>query len=346
LVYLFDISMFFNGGSKMNKKGFIIPSIIAVIIVVSVVALWSNTDNEYGWAVSKIVSPINRTLPKLSLSGSVSPSSVSLLTRQAQAFTVTVSASGGSGAYRYSYFNADGFGGVNQTVGTQLCTAGTYSCTRNLYWSNAGSYVVRTRVRVTDRSGAYVEQIFNSSVVVKAANQTCTLEGGIVNSAGCCSGLTKIYALTTTVGCDTLIAGNPGYCTKCGDGVCKSPENICSCPADCAQTPKCTGSNSTLLTRFSNSSCTDSSGSFSSYCLNNSVVLFGCNSGLGKCVNVAYDCTPYNTTCSGGYCSMCKTGYRWVNSSSPVKGCVPNVIGCNVVPPGCVCMGNNMVACP
>ncbi|MCX6709741.1 MAG: DNRLRE domain-containing protein [Candidatus Woesearchaeota archaeon] len=77
------------------------------------------------------------------------------------------------------------------------------------------------------------------------SQKPCTSEGGIVNSAGCCSGLTKIYALTTTAGCDTLIAGNPGYCTKCGDGICKSPENKCSCPSDCSlTTPTCTDSDS------------------------------------------------------------------------------------------------------
>ncbi len=80
-------------------------------------------------------------------------------------------------------------------------------------------------------------------------NSSCIDEG---NSLGavvpdnhniCCEGLTRIATIepkgetciingTCTKQCITYV-GNEGYCTKCGDGLCKDPENFCNCPEDC-----------------------------------------------------------------------------------------------------------------
>jgi eight-cysteine-cluster-containing protein len=66
----------------------------------------------------------------------------------------------------------------------------------------------------------------------------------------CCEGLTEWES-----GLDTrkvvngacvasnLISGVPiGTCIKCGDGICKSPENLCNCPQDCKANQTCTDS--------------------------------------------------------------------------------------------------------
>ncbi|MEM7819749.1 MAG: hypothetical protein QXD48_02890 [Candidatus Aenigmatarchaeota archaeon] len=57
------------------------------------------------------------------------------------------------------------------------------------------------------------------------------------NQNVCCPGLTVIQVVSPKT-CEP-IAGTYGYCTKCGDGICKYPENACNCPKDCdnAQCP-------------------------------------------------------------------------------------------------------------
>ncbi|MEM4244818.1 MAG: hypothetical protein QXR60_01255 [Candidatus Nanoarchaeia archaeon] len=66
------------------------------------------------------------------------------------------------------------------------------------------------------------------------------------NTNVCCPKLTEIQALTvistkcapgikcgpSSFDCQPLV-GNRGYCTKCGNGICKYPENVCNCPSDC-----------------------------------------------------------------------------------------------------------------
>ncbi len=65
----------------------------------------------------------------------------------------------------------------------------------------------------------------------------------------CCEGLTKIKSVSPFSrdpecvdynGCplfptptECLMFGGSIVCTKCGDGICKDPENICNCPEDC-----------------------------------------------------------------------------------------------------------------
>ncbi|RLJ04969.1 MAG: hypothetical protein DRP08_00380 [Candidatus Aenigmatarchaeota archaeon] len=67
----------------------------------------------------------------------------------------------------------------------------------------------------------------------------CIEEGGrgSIYNDQCCKGLTRIAKCFETVekSEDNCICINDGefYCTKCGDGVCKSPENKCNCPEDC-----------------------------------------------------------------------------------------------------------------
>jgi len=56
------------------------------------------------------------------------------------------------------------------------------------------------------------------------------------NTNFCCPGLKQIPAISPA-NCQPLL-GTRGYCTKCGDGICKSPENLCNCPEDC-QTKIC-----------------------------------------------------------------------------------------------------------
>lgn len=67
----------------------------------------------------------------------------------------------------------------------------------------------------------------------------CIKEGTRITSIGqkCCPGLEKINDCQLTESgeciCATVPGGATGYCTNCGDGICKPPENKCNCPADC-----------------------------------------------------------------------------------------------------------------
>ncbi len=58
-------------------------------------------------------------------------------------------------------------------------------------------------------------------------------------SAKCCAGLQSISCAKP--GKDGTCEACTGafFCTKCGDGICKSPENECNCPEDCAKTQGC-----------------------------------------------------------------------------------------------------------
>ncbi|MFH1365401.1 MAG: hypothetical protein ABIH28_02365 [archaeon] len=62
----------------------------------------------------------------------------------------------------------------------------------------------------------------------------------------CCAGLTEWNSgmdtrkVVDNICIETgLVSGLPvGTCINCGDGICKSPENICNCPKDCSVTKK------------------------------------------------------------------------------------------------------------
>ncbi|MEA3343531.1 MAG: hypothetical protein U9Q92_05160 [archaeon] len=69
----------------------------------------------------------------------------------------------------------------------------------------------------------------------------CITEGQInyFGDPPCCEGLNQISnAAPMKEDCIARPDGS-GYCTKCGDGMCKSPENKCNCPEDCPS--KCAG---------------------------------------------------------------------------------------------------------
>jgi hypothetical protein len=53
------------------------------------------------------------------------------------------------------------------------------------------------------------------------------------NTVGCCAGLSRIATMVKTGSSCAILVGGRGYCTKCGDYVCRSPENECNCPVDC-----------------------------------------------------------------------------------------------------------------
>lgn len=48
----------------------------------------------------------------------------------------------------------------------------------------------------------------------------------------CCEGLVEIGAIDETE-MGTMVMTDVNYCTNCGDGICKSPENVYNCPEDC-----------------------------------------------------------------------------------------------------------------
>jgi len=80
----------------------------------------------------------------------------------------------------------------------------------------------------------------------------CIPEGGsgavVPDELECCPGLTAI-SCATPGGLDDPSPGTDGcmpcvgafYCTACGDGVCKDPENACNCPEDCAEVQQLCG---------------------------------------------------------------------------------------------------------
>ncbi len=82
-------------------------------------------------------------------------------------------------------------------------------------------------------------------VVDNGCDPKCIPEGGsgavVPDSPQCCLGLVAIPCDKSNIdpagnvacmSCDGAF-----FCTKCGDGVCKEPENVCNCPADCKEVP-------------------------------------------------------------------------------------------------------------
>lgn len=162
-----------------------------------------------------------------------------------------------------------------------------------------------------DGSCKYAYFICNDTISTGVyRNATCVPDSVNGAKCGCPSGYTAAY------GSDNKMIG-------------------CAPPA---AAPTCSGSDSSLLTRFSPSSCINSSGTFYSYCSGTVAYMRGCNVASGVCVvTPAYDCAPYNMTCGGspaGYCNACKSGYTWVvDAAHPSSGCKPssctNYPGCD-----------------
>jgi len=69
----------------------------------------------------------------------------------------------------------------------------------------------------------------------KDLKQECTPEGEKMyfGKPSCCPGLVPIPVMELIN--NTCVGAGDGssYCTKCGDGICKKPENKCNCPSDC-----------------------------------------------------------------------------------------------------------------
>ncbi len=78
-----------------------------------------------------------------------------------------------------------------------------------------------------------------NGLTAKCKSVNCIKEGGYLgalvpsNTNVCCPKLTEIPASSLIKGICQTTAGSRGYCTKCGNGVCKPPENVCNCPSDC-----------------------------------------------------------------------------------------------------------------
>ncbi len=90
----------------------------------------------------------------------------------------------------------------------------------------------------------------NRALIYAPLVGSCASEGGKYSKVyanypkTCCAGLLEwMSGMDTTieqngqcVQVQTLVAGSPiGTCLKCGDGVCKFPENKCNCAADCGE---------------------------------------------------------------------------------------------------------------
>ena len=154
----------------------------------------------------------------------------------------------------------------------------------------------------------------NGSVCLHGAcslSNNCIGEGGSLgavvpeNNNVCCNGLKGISSSEFIQGRCQVLVGNRGYCTKCGDGVCKSPENQCNCPEDCANATTCTdsdGGKNYLVKGFINET---SSGSGSwDFCLNNTTTLveYFCENNVKK--KEYYMCEYLGPTfvCKDGAC--------------------------------------------
>jgi hypothetical protein len=80
------------------------------------------------------------------------------------------------------------------------------------------------------------------SICVKPI-EDCAKEGekNYFGKPSCCEGLTQIsnFAIAESYPIQCIApADGSGFCTKCGDGICKSPENKCNCPEDCKEETK------------------------------------------------------------------------------------------------------------
>jgi hypothetical protein len=149
------------------------------------------------------------------------------------------------------------------------------------------------------------EEILYTTVL---KNFSCYEEGEYLANGfkSCCEGLKLIRVSSYNNYSNRCEFSIPGYyCTKCGDGVCKSPENQCNCPEDCANATTCTdsdGGKNYLVKGFINET---SSGSGSwDFCFNNTTTLveYFCENNVKK--KEYYICEYLGPTfvCKDGAC--------------------------------------------
>lgn len=77
-------------------------------------------------------------------------------------------------------------------------------------------------------------KIITGTIKIYQQNQTCISEGKEIYGEApvvhqCCPGLKMIGAIDDKGNRIYDVA----YCTKCGDSICKKPENKYNCPDDC-----------------------------------------------------------------------------------------------------------------
>jgi len=117
--------------------------------------------------------------------------------------------------------------------------SGSYSCTRmKTYACMEGECVVAAE-------GGSCGPCPHGCEEGKCVEEECVGEGGSLgavipeNTIECCEGLTPIRPATQDGDTCSVVLGSRGYCTYCGDGVCKEPENSCNCPGDCKYSGVC-----------------------------------------------------------------------------------------------------------
>jgi hypothetical protein len=164
----------------------------------------------------------------------VTPTSFIFEFKTSQANQTCTDSDGGRNYYVKGQTTSYPVGGTGGTF-IDYCTDSTGATS-----SDTGDYVGEWWCYTDDTVHEDVYKCPNGCKDGACINASCIGEGQSLgpvvpeNKNVCCPGLTAIGAYSPA-NCQPML-GTYGYCTKCGDGVCKEPENICNCPADCKTT--------------------------------------------------------------------------------------------------------------
>lgn len=190
-----------------------------------------NTCGCYPLASCSCV-PISQNQPPV-ISGVSGPTTLN----QGETGTWTVQASDPEqGVLTYSVVWGDEITVYTTSSNTSRSSTYTQTATFTHSYSNVGNY--NPTFTVTDNQGLSAK----TSVSVNVGGTTCIGEDGPLgavvpsNTNVCCSGLIQIGTAVSDGNLCQWLMGGRGYCTKCGDGICRSPENACNCPNDCKTT--------------------------------------------------------------------------------------------------------------
>ena len=195
--------------------------------------------------------------------------------------------------------------------------------------------------------------------------ELCVLENSgfaIEENISCCSGLEVIPDINPIYGGCEEPDNETFLCTMCGDGLCKLPENMCSCPVDCDHT--CDDTDGVDYYEWgkvvrdgivSKDRCLNQATVLEYFCEHMAVMNetfecphdYECHS--GRCVNVSLPCVTNGETYMElpGY--RCCDGLTQVQPTDPNNFCevgVPHVFICINCSNGICGQGENGCNCP
>ena len=141
-----------------------------------------------------------------------------------------------------------------------------------------------------------IENRVSKSYSICEKSTDCTGEGekNYFGKPPCCEGFTKIANAVPYDGEYIAPTDGSALCTKCGDGICKSPENICNCPKDCEEEIDCIPESNTVNTS-----------GMQKCCAGLKAISCAQPNSQGECHNEDFNCDSFPcANCGNGICGL------------------------------------------